>query len=103
VRKLPFANGIYHYMLPFMTTKIPIDRAGRMVLPKPLREKLHLQAGDDLEVECNDDQITLRPARTEALLIKDRGIWVYTGEVADIDIVDFIDEQREKRSREFLG
>jgi AbrB family looped-hinge helix DNA binding protein len=99
---MPFTNVIYHYILPLMANTVSIDKAGRIVIPKPLRDKLGLEAGDDLQIESDGDQITLRPTRPEPLMVKKLGIWVYNGEIPDIDIVDFIDEQREKRALEFL-
>jgi AbrB family looped-hinge helix DNA binding protein len=85
-----------------MTIKVSIDKAGRMVVPKPLREKLRLEAGDKLLIESDGDQITLRPVRPESNMIKEHGIWVFNGEASDIDIVELIDQEREKRSNEFL-
>jgi AbrB family looped-hinge helix DNA binding protein len=84
-----------------MPTKVSLDRAGRVVLPKLLREQMHLVPGDDLLVENEGDRITLRPIRAEALLKKEHGIWVYQGESSDLSIPKLIDEEREKRLREF--
>ncbi|HME11754.1 MAG TPA: AbrB/MazE/SpoVT family DNA-binding domain-containing protein [Candidatus Acidoferrum sp.] len=86
-----------------MTTRITIDKAGRVVLPKPLRNSLQLAAGDELLVETDGNQITLVPVRPEALLRKKQGIWVYHGDSSNIDIVEFIDQMREERNREVLG
>jgi AbrB family looped-hinge helix DNA binding protein len=55
-----------------MLTKLTIDKLGRIVLPKPVREKLQLSAGDELELESLDDRITLRPVRGTARLKKTR-------------------------------
>jgi len=85
-----------------MATKISIDKAGRVVLPKSLREKLRVEAGDDLLVEAEGDRITLRPIRQEALLKKEYGIWVYQGQPSDTSIPDLIDAEREKRIRELI-
>ncbi len=85
-----------------MTTKISVDKAGRVVLPKTLREKLRLEAGDDLLVESEGDRITLRPLRQEAPLKKEHGIWVYQGAPSNASIPDLIDAEREKRIREIL-
>jgi AbrB family looped-hinge helix DNA binding protein len=85
--------------MPFMPTKISIDKAGRVVLPKPLREKMRVEPGDHLLVEAEDDRITLRPVRREALLKKEHGIWVYQGEPSDSSIPELIDAEREKRIR----
>jgi hypothetical protein len=45
----------------------------------------------------------LRPIRSEALLKKEYGIWVYQGEPSGIFIPDLIDAEREKRIRELIG
>jgi AbrB family looped-hinge helix DNA binding protein len=85
-----------------MATKISVDKAGRVVLPKSLREKMRVEAGDDLLIEAEGDRITLRPIRREALLKKELGIWVYQGEPSDTSIPDLIDAEREKRIRELI-
>src|ERR1035438_847652 len=45
------------------------------------------------------DQITLRPLCPEALLKKERGVWVYQGEATQVSIPDLIDRERRKRLR----
>ena len=60
-----------------MNVRLIIDKAGRVVIPKPLREKLHLEAGDALEMESAGEQITLRPVRGTGPLIKKHGVWVF--------------------------
>jgi len=83
-----------------MPSRITIDKKGRIVLPKSLREEMRVEAGDDLLIEAEGDRITLRPLRREALLRKEFGIWVYQGEPSDTSIPDLIDAEREKRIRE---
>ena len=60
-----------------MTTKIVLDKAGRVVIPKTLREELHLSPGDSLELESQGEQITLRPVRGTGPLQKEDGVWVF--------------------------
>ncbi len=60
-----------------MNTRLTIDKAGRVVLPKPLREELHLEPGDFLEMESAGEEITLRPVRGTGPLTKEHGIWVF--------------------------
>ena len=87
-----------------MTAKVTLDKAGRIVLPKFLRDELRLGDGDTLELETDGDRITLSPVRPKAMLAKEYGIWVYQGAPAGhVSIPDLIDEEREKRLRELVG
>jgi AbrB family looped-hinge helix DNA binding protein len=83
-----------------MSAKVSLDKAGRVVLPKALRDSMRLAPGDDLLVESEGEQITLRPVRPQATLKKEYGVWVYQGEPSDVSIPDWLDRQREKRVRE---
>jgi AbrB family looped-hinge helix DNA binding protein len=58
--------------------KLTLDKAGRIVLPKPLRDDLHLEPGDVLEIESSGEEITIRPARGQAQIRKKQGVWVYS-------------------------
>ena len=60
-----------------MNTRITIDKAGRVVIPKPLRQELHLEPGDALELESAGEEITLRPVRGTGPLSKEHGVWVF--------------------------
>jgi len=60
-----------------MNTRSTIDKAGRVVIPKPLREELRLEPGDALEMESSGEQITLRPVRGTGPLTKEHGVWVF--------------------------
>jgi len=86
-----------------MTTRIPIDKAGRVVLPKPVRDRMRLSPGDHLVLESEEERITLRPDRARATLRKKRGIWVYHGSPSDVSISELIGRERDKRSREIQG
>jgi AbrB family looped-hinge helix DNA binding protein len=87
-----------------VTTKITLDKAGRVVLPKLLREQMRLDPGDTLQLDSEGDRITLRPVRPKAMLKKEYGVWVYQGgEDVDVSIPDFIDCERGKRLRELMG
>jgi AbrB family looped-hinge helix DNA binding protein len=60
-----------------MNTKLNLDKAGRIVLPKPIRDELQLEPGDELEISLSEEEITLRPARRKAALKKKQGVWVF--------------------------
>src|SRR5271156_6491926 len=71
-----------------MTTTLTIDRAGRLVLPKPVRDELQLAAGDSLELESTEDEIILRPVRGAAALRRKQGVWVMrTGKPLSAEVV----------------
>jgi AbrB family looped-hinge helix DNA binding protein len=57
--------------------RLTIDKAGRIVIPKPLREALHLEPGDDLELESAGEEIRLRPVRGTGPLTQEQGVWVF--------------------------
>jgi AbrB family looped-hinge helix DNA binding protein len=96
---MPFAIGFF-ILKCIMVRKLNLGEAGRVVIPKCLRDRLQPAPGDTLEVEGDDDRITLRPVRSKAKLIKESGIWVYQGEAADDSIPDLIERERENRRRE---
>lgn len=90
-----------------MNAKLSMDRAGRVVLPKPIRDRLQLEPGQALEIESFDDHIVLRPTRerSRGVMRKELGIWVYdSGEPMDASVVeDTIRKVREEREDEILG
>lgn len=87
-----------------MTTKLTLDRAGRVLIPKTLRQEWRLNPGDALQLDSQGEEtVTLRPVRPKALLKKELGVWVYQGETTAASIPALIDREREKRLRELLG
>jgi AbrB family looped-hinge helix DNA binding protein len=88
-----------------MHTRLIIDKAGRVVIPKPLREELHLEPGDALELENAGEQITLRPVRGSGPLVKEHGVWVfYTGQPLSASVTDQVLQQiRAERDSVNLG
>lgn len=90
-----------------MNTTLTIDKAGRVVLPKPVREALQINPGDSLELESSDDHIILRPALTRGRIFKKQGVWVFdSGSKVPIsaDVVNkTIRRVRAERYRHVLG
>jgi AbrB family looped-hinge helix DNA binding protein len=74
-----------------MNTRITIDNAGRVVLPKPLRDELDLGPGDFLDLESVGDKIILRPVRAITPLTKEQGVWVFrTGQPLAASVTDAV-------------
>jgi len=76
-------------MMARTTGKLTLDKAGRVVLPKPLRAKLNLSPGDVREVEAKGDRITLHAIRRTPALQEERRIWVLrSGEKLPVLVTD---------------
>jgi AbrB family looped-hinge helix DNA binding protein len=60
-----------------MNATLSIDRAGRLVLPKPVRQQLQIEPGASLEMESFEDHIILRPVRGSVSMRKKQGVWVF--------------------------
>jgi AbrB family looped-hinge helix DNA binding protein len=84
-----------------MTVKM--DSAGRIVLPKPVRDHFGLGPGAELELLEEEGKLTLTPPRISGLTKKE-GRWVFTGKLpAGFDMQKFIDDEREERIRQQGG
>jgi AbrB family looped-hinge helix DNA binding protein len=58
-----------------MTTRLTLDKAGRIALPKALLDKLQLGPGDVLELESGGERLVLLPLPSSVALTKERGVW----------------------------
>ena len=84
--------------------KITIDQAGRVVIPKQVRDRYHIQPGTELEIENEADGIFLKVQDTKPSLIRKRGILVHHGsDTVTIDTADFLNRQREHRNYVVAG
>jgi len=88
-----------------MTAKLTLDKAGRVVIPKKLRDEFHMSAGDAFELKSTADEIVLKPMRGEARMFKKRGMWVlHTGKPLSAGEVDSVIQTiREERDRQNMG
>ena len=82
---------------------VTIDRAGRIVVPKSLRERFNLLAGTELEIKASGESLQLRKVGTEPSLVREKGILVHHGGAcASLDVAAFIRAERDSRSRRML-
>lgn len=90
------------YAILHMNLTITLDKAGRVVIPKTLRDELRLEPGDALALESTGERMTLRPLRSQTPLCKERGIWVFrTGQKLASAVTDKV--LRESRERGDAG
>jgi len=59
--------------------KLGIDKAGRIVVPKPLRERLGFKPDTELEAIEQPDGMLLRRAEERPAMTKFDGLWVHQG------------------------
>ncbi len=84
---------------------IPIDRAGRLILPKEMRDRLGISAGTEFEVQEEDNKIILKPVpRDPEVIVHKDGSLVIAGGQSDpnVDIVKLIHDLREERIKKFI-
>jgi AbrB family looped-hinge helix DNA binding protein len=82
---------------------VTIDKAGRLVLPKAMRDALHLKPGSSLEVERRDDELILRTPQPDAQIIYKNGIPVLrTREPIALSPVELIEQDREDRIQQLI-
>lgn len=59
--------------------ELKIDKAGRIVVPKPLRERMGFRPDGELEVVEHPEGVLLRKARQSPSMVKIDGLWVHEG------------------------
>jgi len=86
---------IYQFSKPM---QVKIDKAGRIVLPKAVRERHGLTEGTLLDVDETDGAIVLCPVRTKPPVRMKDGILVVSAETVG-DIEGAVAQEREARLR----
>lgn len=65
-----------------------IDRAGRVVIPKEIRDRLHLDADTELSVEVVGDVIQLTPQRSPGRVVVEVDGWPVLAPVEGHSLTD---------------
>lgn len=76
--------------------KTTLDRFGRVVIPKEIRDKLGLKPGAEIDIGDNGNEVIVKPLGDETPLVMEDGVLVYAG-TATADLGDAIRKQREAR------
>lgn len=78
-------------------TIVPIDKAGRVVIPKWMREGVNLQAGDELKLSLEGQRIQLELAVEDPGLVRKGQAWVFRSKSAKPLTSDLVEKLREER------
>lgn len=79
-----------------------LDKFGRIVIPKKVRDDLGLQPGDRLDIREGEGGILLKPLHEDGHIVVKGGILVFTGTLEG-NIPDVIRADREERDRHVSG
>jgi AbrB family looped-hinge helix DNA binding protein len=86
-----------------MNAIVEIDKAGRIVVPKKLRDDLHLVAGTRFQIEQSGERLIFEPVFSEPQLILKDGMWVVSGDhVTDVDTSELIRQGYAERMERIL-
>jgi AbrB family looped-hinge helix DNA binding protein len=85
-----------------MTTTI--DAAGRIVVPKKLRDAFHLRGGTAIEIVADGEGLRIRVPQTEHCFVEKDGILVQRADVvADVDSTAFLNQQLDAHAVQFFS
>jgi len=90
---------VFYNTIMIVTTTI--DKAGRVIIPKAVRDELRLEAGDSVEIELRDGAMHLCSVKEKPRMVKEQGIWVFNGggTLTTEDILQQIKTGRDERDR----
>ncbi len=82
--------------------KATLDRFGRVLIPKKIRERLGLQPEDVLELEVEDGRLVLLPQRTPPPLRRKGRVLVVGSKATgqQRDLIQALEQLREERLQE---
>lgn len=78
--------------------KTTLDRFGRVVVPKEIRDRLGLRPGAEIEIDEKGNEVVLKPVEQGPALMVKEGVLVYSGKAAG-DIRGAVRAHREERVR----
>lgn len=87
--------------------EVSVDKFGRIVIPKAVRDEVGLEAGTKLHVETRDTgrgvrEIALRPEREQPLFVRKGKVLVFSGQIGGegekVDAAESVRRARQQRA-----
>ena len=83
--------------------RLRIDKSGRIVFPKGLRQRLGLASGTELEAVEQPGGILLRPRVQQPSMIQVDGLWIHQGAAGPgANWERVLDDVREERTQDAI-
>ena len=83
------------------TEQVKIDRFGRVLIPKKVRERLGIEVGQAFELSVEGQRVTLEPQVQGNALVRKGNIVVFEGKLPKGD-VDWVQAVRDQRDSDIL-
>ena len=84
-----------------MRSKTKMDRFGRVVIPKKIRQAMGIKTDTEVYLETRDNGILMIPNHLNPIVKEDSGIMVVCSEPLE-EFTDFIDRDRQERIRKIV-
>lgn len=84
-----------------MRSKTKVDRFGRVVIPKKMRQAIGIKTDTEVYLEKRDNGIFMIPNSLKPIVKEDSGIMVLCSEPLE-EFSDFIDRNRQERIRKIV-
>jgi len=82
--------------------KTTLDRFGRVIVPKGIRDRLGLVPGSEMTIDEHENEVVLKLVEQGAPLKLEKGILVYAG-AAKSDLTEAVHMHRVDRQRKVAG
>lgn len=79
--------------------EVTVDKFGRIVIPKELRDELGLSPGAALQIDRREQELVLRPLESAPELVEKEGLLIYIGVPAG-DLAGAVTADRAARLRQ---
>ena len=84
--------------------RITIDGLGRVVVPKRVRDRFHLVAGTELELNVETDGFRIQPVHQEPSLVRKQGVLIHHGsDTVNLDMAEIVNRDRANREADLVA
>lgn len=82
--------------------KITIDKFGRIVIPKKIRDDFGIQSGNNLIIKESPEGFFITPLKEKELITEEDGFLIINPSL-DIDFENLIKDLRDERIKKIIG